>query len=144
MNLYERFIDFTKENEIETRDLGHQREDGYDLVVFGKTANKDNGLIYKIVFIFYDNDNLVDFYIIKSVKVKNRVYILERLNDRNSQFRGASFFLNGNLACMKSYCATGGYIRAAIMMMEKVWNEHRKHFPSLILHNSINYPSNNG
>lgn len=115
MNLYERFIDFTKENEIETRDLGHQREDGYDLVVFGKTANKDN----KIVFIFYDNDNLVDFYIIKSVKVKNRVYILERLNDRNSQFRGASFFLNGNLACMKSYCATGGYIRAAIMMMEK-------------------------
>lgn len=37
MNLYERFIDFTKENEIETRDLGHQREDGYDLVVFGKT-----------------------------------------------------------------------------------------------------------
>ena len=29
------------------------------------------------------------------------------------------FFLNGNLACMKSYCATGGYIRAAIMMMEK-------------------------
>lgn len=53
MNLYERFIDFTKENEIETRDLGHQREDGYDLVVFGKTANKDNGLIYKIVFIFY-------------------------------------------------------------------------------------------
>lgn len=121
MNLYERFIDFTKENEIETRDLGHQREDGYDLVVFGKTANKDNGLIYKIVFIFYDNDNdnLVDFYIIKSVKVKNRVYILERLNDRNSQFRGASFFLNGNLACMKSYCATGGYIRAAIMMLEK-------------------------
>lgn len=121
MNLYERFIDFTKENEIETRDLGHKREDGYDLVVFGKTANKDNGLIYKIVFIFYDNDNdnLVDFYIIKSVKVKNRVYILERLNDRNSQFRGASFFLNGNLACMKSYCATGGYIRAAIMMMEK-------------------------
>lgn len=121
MNLYERFIDFTKENEIETRDLGHQREDGYDLVVFGKTANKDNGLIYKIVFIFYDNDNdnLVDFYIIKSVKVKNRVYILERLNDRNSQFRAASFFLNGNLACMKSYCATGGYIRAAIMMMEK-------------------------
>ena len=117
MNLYERFIDFTKENEIETRDLGHQREDGYDLVVFGKTANKDNGLIYKIVFIFYDN--LVDFYIIKSVKVKNRVYILERLNDRNSQFRAASFFLNGNLACMKSYCATGGYIRAAIMMMEK-------------------------
>lgn len=116
MNLYERFIDFTKENEIETRDLGHQREDGYDLVVFGKTANK---VIYKIVFIFYDNDNLVDFYIIKSVKVKNRVYILERLNDRNSQFRGASFFLNGNLACMKSYCATGGYIRAAIMMMEK-------------------------
>ena len=115
MNLYERFIDFTKENEIETRDLGHQREDGYDLVVFGKTANKDN----KIVFIFYDNDNLVDFYIIKSVKVKNRVYILERLNDRNSQFRAASFFLNGNLACMKSYCATGGYIRAAIMMMEK-------------------------
>lgn len=69
--------------------------------------------------IFYDNDNLVDFYIIKSVKVKNRVYILERLNDRNSQFRAASFFLNGNLACMKSYCATGGYIRAAIMMMEK-------------------------
>lgn len=119
MNLYERFIDFTKENEIETRDLGHQREDGYDLVVFGKTANKDNGLIYKIVFIFYDNDNLVDFYIIKNVKVKNRVYILERLNDRNSQFRAASFFLNGNLACMKSYCATGGYIRAAIMMMEK-------------------------
>lgn len=116
MNLYERFIDFTKENEIETRDLGHQREDGYDLVVFGKTANK---VIYKIVFIFYDNDNLVDFYIIKSVKVKNRVYILERLNDRNSQFRAASFFLNGNLACMKSYCATGGYIRAAIMMMEK-------------------------
>lgn len=115
MNLYERFIDFTKENEIETRDLGHQREDGYDLVVFGKTANKDN----KIVFIFYDNDNLVDFYIVKSVKVKNRVYILERLNDRNSQFRAASFFLNGNLACMKSYCATGGYIRAAIMMMEK-------------------------
>lgn len=56
MNLYERFIDFTKEkeNEIETRDLGHQREDGYDLVVFGKTANKDIGLIYKIVFIFYD------------------------------------------------------------------------------------------
>ena len=142
MNLYERFIDFTKENEIETRDLGHQREDGYDLVVFGKTANKDNGLIYKIVFIFYDNDNLVDFYIIKSVKVKNRVYILERLNDRNSQFRAASFFLNGNLACMKSYCATGGYIRAAIMMMEKVWNEHRKHFPNLILHNSVNYPSN--
>lgn len=92
MNLYERFIDFIKENEIETRDLGHQREDGYDLVVFGKTANKDNGLIYKIVFIFYDNDNLVDFYIIKSVKVKNRVYILERLNDRNSQFRAASFF----------------------------------------------------
>lgn len=117
--MYERFIDFTKENEIETRDLGHQREDGYDLVVFGKTANKDNGLIYKIVFISYDNDNLVDFYIIKSVKVKNRVYILERLNDRNSQFRAASFFLNGNLACMKSYCATGGYIRAAIMMMEK-------------------------
>ncbi len=116
MNLYERFIDFTKENEIETRDLGHQREDGYDLVVFGKTANK---VIYKIVFISYDNDNLVDFYIIKSVKVKNRVYILERLNDRNSQFRAASFFLNGNLACMKSYCATGGYIRAAIMMMEK-------------------------
>lgn len=116
MNLYERFIDFTKENEIETRDLGHQREDGYDLVVFGKIANK---VIYKIVFISYDNDNLVDFYIIKSVKVKNRVYILERLNDRNSQFRAASFFLNGNLACMKSYCATGGYIRAAIMMMEK-------------------------
>ena len=45
-------IDFTKEKEIETRVLGHQREDGYDLVVFGKTANKDNGLIYKIVFIF--------------------------------------------------------------------------------------------
>lgn len=30
MNLYERFIDFTKTNEIETRDLGHQREEDDD------------------------------------------------------------------------------------------------------------------
>ena len=43
MNLYERFIDFTKENEIETRDLGHQREDGYDLVYSVKQQTRITG-----------------------------------------------------------------------------------------------------
>lgn len=58
MNLYERFIDFIKENEIETRDLGHQREDGYDLVVFGKTANKDEELLCnRRIYPCCDNDN---------------------------------------------------------------------------------------
>ena len=119
MTLYEQFMEFAKQNGINTNEFFHQRENGYDFIAFGETANNDNGLIYNIAFVFYDEDDIAELYIRKRILIEDKLEIFEKLNIFNSKYRGLSFFLEKDMICVKSYCATGGEIKLALVMMAR-------------------------
>ena len=119
MTLYEQFMDFSNKNGVNVNDIFHQREDGYDFISFGEIANNDDDLIYNIAFVFYDEDDIAELYIRKKILIDDRLKIFEKLNVFNSKYRGLSFFLESDLVCVKSYCATGGEIKLALVMMAR-------------------------
>lgn len=119
MKLYDQFLNFAKINGINMNEVYHQREEGCDLVSFAEKANKDNNSIYNVVFVFYDEDNIAEIYIRKHVSVKDKLSIFEKLNLLNSKYRGMSFFLDNEMVCVKSYCATGGDIQVALLMLAR-------------------------
>lgn len=120
MTLYKQFMNFNKKHGLDTNDIFHQREDGYDFISFGETADNDNGLIYNVVFIFEDEDDIAELYIRKQIKIENRLEVFEKLNKFNSNYRGLSFFLLKNdTVCVKSYCVTGGDIHLALVMLAR-------------------------
>ena len=119
MKLYDQFLNFAKTNGIDMNEVYHQREEGYDLVTFAEKANKDNNSIYNVVFVFYDEDNIAEIYIRKHVSVEDKLSVFEKLNLFNSKYRGMSFFLDNEMVCAKSYCATGGDIQVALLMLAR-------------------------
>lgn len=119
MKLYDQFLNFAKINGINMNGVYHQREEEYDLVAFAEKANKDNNSIYNVAFVFYDEDNIAEIYIRKHISVEDKLSVFEKLNLFNSKYRGMSFFLDNEMVCAKSYCATGGDIQVALLMLAR-------------------------
>lgn len=64
-------------------------------------------------------DNIAEIYIRKHVSVEDKLSVFEKLNLFNSKYRGMSFFLDNEMVCVKSYCATGGDIQVALLMLAR-------------------------
>lgn len=119
MTLYEQFIEFAKQNGINTSDMFHEKTEKYDMVAFGEEAIKDNKAIYNVVLVFYDIEDVTEVYIRKQIKYNNRNDVLEKLNDYNACFRGMSFFLDYNFVNVKSFCVVKQDVKNALNLFSK-------------------------
>lgn len=119
MTLYEQFMTYTKENGIDMSDVFHQKEEDFEMVAFGEKVSADNGIVYSIVFVFYDKIDVAEIYIRKQIKIKDELSVLKKINEYNCTYRGLTFFIDQELLTAKSFCVTGGDVRVALKMMAK-------------------------
>lgn len=117
MTLYEQFIKFSKENGIDMSDAFTKREKNYDMIAFGEEAKNDNNLIYNVVLVFYNIEDIAEVYIRKQIALDNRTDVLNRLNNYNACYRGVSFFLDFDFINMKSFCVAKNNIRTALDLL---------------------------
>lgn len=121
MSLVNKFIEFSKEQDIKTEDLYQEQGDGFSVISFNE--NGEPGILYNIAIVFYDNDDDVEIYIRKqisntgTVNIFNRVKVFNYVNDLNAEYRGVTFFLEDGLVVLKTYIQANGDIEKVLRQM---------------------------
>lgn len=100
------------------------KEDGYTMVVFNEI---DEGTRYNIMFAVMSDNNRVEVYVRKRIKVESDT--LEKVNDLNANYSGITFFVDRpDILSVKTLCFTDGDIKVAMVNMLSCLNTATEEF----------------
>lgn len=115
MSLLQDFIEVSKEQGINTEDLYQEQGEGFSIVSFGETGEKD--IIYNVALVFYDNNDEVEIFIRKQINDDEIVKVFNQINNLNAEYRGVTFYLENKIVALKSYVQVNGKIEIALKQM---------------------------
>ena len=84
MSLLQDFIEVSKEQGINTADLYQEQGDGFSIVSFGESGERN--IIYNIALVFYDNNDDVEVFIRKQINDDEIVKVFNQVNNLNALF----------------------------------------------------------
>jgi hypothetical protein len=87
-------------------DFKAKKEDGYAIVSY--LEKTENGGYYQVSVSIYDNDDDVVITVSRQLGYKNRLSLLDHINQLNIAYCGITFFVEGYVASLKVYCKAGG------------------------------------
>lgn len=114
MSLLNQFYEYVESQGINKENIDEQKGDRFTLVSFGEEGEK--GTIYNIAIVFYDDDS-VEVYIRKHIAEYDISDVLKSLNNLNTEYRGATFFIENDILTLKSYIKTDGKIDVVLAEM---------------------------
>lgn len=129
MSLLQDFIEVSKEQGINTADLYQEQGDGFSIVSFGESGERN--IIYNIALVFYDNDDDVEVFIRKQINDEEIVKVFNQINNLNAEYRGVTFYLEDKIVVLKSYVQAKGKIEVALKQMVGCMQIAQEVFPGI-------------
>lgn len=129
MSLVNDFYKYTDQIGISKDDIYKETGDGFTLISFGEEV--EQGSVFNVALVIYDNDDSVEVYIRKQINCTDELGLLRKLNNMNAEYCGASFFTENNVVSIKSYCKTNGNLDIALAQMIQNMQVAKEEFTKL-------------
>lgn len=124
MKLLKDLLEELKKLGIEEENIHISKENGYTMIVLNEI---NEGTRYNIMFAVVDDNDRVEIYVRKRIKVETDT--LEKVNDLNANYSGVTFFVDRpDILSVKTLCFTGGDIKCVMVNMLSCLNAAKEEF----------------
>lgn len=114
MALINEFFEYVTQLGIKKEDLYCEKGDRCTVVAFGEEGEKS--VLYNVGLVFFDDEDIVEVYIRKTIKDYDLFEVLKKTNELNAAYCGVAFLVDEDILTVKSCCHPGG-------KLELVWKE---------------------
>lgn len=118
MELLNKFFDYAAQLGISKEDLYYEKGENLAVVTFGEEG--EQGVLYNVGLVFYDDETKVEVYIRKLLHEYDLFDVLQKANSLNAEYCGVSFFVDDDMLTLKSCCKANGEL--AIVLKEMLQN----------------------
>ena len=95
--------------------IHEEKGDGFVVVSF--PDGDDNGNIYDIAVVFYDNNDDTEIYVRKPVKNYDELTLLRKINALNCEYSDVTFLVDNNMLTIKSHISSQGKLKNILIKM---------------------------
>lgn len=107
MTLLKKFYEYTESAGFDKEDIQEEKGDNFTLVSFFE--NGEEGVLYNIALVFYDDEN-AEVYIRKHLQDVDLFSVLQKINELNIRYCGVAFLISDNMLTVKSYIKAEGNV----------------------------------